>query len=130
MRNGDEELAEFTQHLTEANYRFVDLSDNELAKLHVRYMVGGKPGEDLHERLFRFDFPEYPGALLNFLETLGSKWNISLFHYRNQGAAIGNVLAGIEVPQEDNEELMQHLQQLNYQFTEETNNPCYQRFLG
>ncbi len=130
LRNGDEELAEFTAHLTEAGYEFVDMSDNELAKLHVRYMVGGKPSMDIKERLFRFDFPEYPGALLRFLETLGAKWNISLFHYRNQGAAIGNVLAGIEVPDSDNDEFVEHLTQLGYQFTEETDNPCYQRFLG
>lgn len=130
LRNGDEELAEFKTQLSHNQYAFVDLSDNELAKLHVRYMVGGKPGADINERLFRFDFPEYPGALLRFLETLGSKWNISLFHYRNQGAAIGNVLAGIDVPESDAEEFMAHLAQLDYQFTEETNNPCYQRFLA
>lgn len=130
LRNGDEELLAFKAQLNEHGYQFVDLSDNELAKLHVRYMVGGKPGQMLQERLFRFDFPEYPGALLRFLETLGSKWNISLFHYRNQGAAIGNVLAGIEVPESDNAEFIEHLAQLNYQFTEETDNPCYQRFLA
>jgi threonine dehydratase len=130
LRNGDTELAEFKTELSDHGYAFVDLSDNELAKLHIRYMVGGKPGTAIKERLFRFDFPEYPGALLRFLETLGAKWNISLFHYRNQGAAIGNVLAGIEVPEEDNAELMAHLAQLNYQFTEETDNPCCQRFLG
>ncbi len=130
LRGGDEELQALKQELTEGGYTFVDLSDNELAKLHLRYMVGGRRGAESKERLFRFDFPEYPGALLRFLETLGSKWNISLFHYRNQGAAIGNVLAGIEVPEVDNEELIEHLQQLNYQYSEETDNPAYQRFLG
>jgi threonine dehydratase len=130
LRNGDEELAQFKTQLSDRGYAFVDLSDNELAKLHVRYMVGGKPGTAINERRFRFDFPEYPGALLRFLETLGAKWNISLFHYRNQGAAIGNVLAGVEVPEVDSEEFLAHLSQLNYQVTEETNNPCYQRFLG
>jgi threonine dehydratase len=130
LRNGDVELGEFKTQLTEHGYAFADLSDNELAKLHVRYMVGGKPGTEIKERLFRFDFPEYPGALLRFLETRGSKWNISLFHYRNQGAAIGNVLAGIEVPEADNAEFVEHLGQLNYQYTEETENVCYQRFLG
>ena len=92
-------------------------------------MVGGKPGATINERLFRFDFPEYPGALLRFLETLGAKWNISLFHYRNQGAAIGNVLAGIEVPESDYKEFAEHLEQLDYHFTEETDNVSYQRFL-
>jgi threonine dehydratase len=130
LRNGVEEHAQVIKELTEGGYQFVDLTDDELAKLHVRYMVGGRGGDLKDERLFRFDFPEYPGALLRFLETLGSKWNISLFHYRNQGAAIGNVLAGIQVPEEDNEEFMGHLKQLNYQFSEETTNPCYQRFLG
>ena len=130
LRNGDAELTELKIQLTASHYEFVDLSDNELAKLHIRYMVGGKPGADINERLFRFDFPEYPGALLRFLETLGAKWNISLFHYRNQGAAIGNVLAGIDVPEKDSEEFMAHLSQLEYQFTEETINPCYQRFLA
>lgn len=130
LRNGEVELEEVKEELSDAGYEFVDLSDDELAKLHIRYMVGGHGGEMAHERLFRFDFPEYPGALLRFLETLGSKWNISLFHYRNQGGAIGNVLAGIDVPQDDNEEFAQHLEQLNYQYKEETQNPCYQRFLG
>lgn len=129
LRNGDQELQQLTTHLTESGYGFNDISDNELAKLHVRYMVGGQPGTMIQERLFRFDFPEYPGALLRFLETLGAKWNISLFHYRNQGAAIGNVLAGIEVPEGDAGEFAEHLEQLNYQFTEETDNLCYQRFL-
>jgi len=129
LRNGEQELQQLTTHLSECGYGFSDISDNELAKLHIRYMVGGKPGTHINERLFRFDFPEYPGALLRFLETLGAKWNISLFHYRNQGAAIGNVLAGIEVPDHDAAEFAEHLAQLNYQFTEETDNLCYQRFL-
>lgn len=130
LRNGEVELEELKRELTEGGYQYVDLSDNELAKLHLRYMVGGRRGVDTNERLFRFDFPEYPGALSRFLETLGSKWNISLFHYRNQGAAIGNVLAGIEVPDSDTEEFSEHLQQLNYQYSEETDNPAYRRFLG
>lgn len=130
LRNGEEELAELKQQLSDHQYAFVDLSDNELAKLHVRYMVGGKPGAAIKERLFRFDFPEYPGALLRFLETLGSKWNISLFHYRNQGASIGNVLAGIEVPENDSGEFVEYLEQLGYEYTEETDNPCYVRFLS
>lgn len=130
LRNGEPELEAVKAELAEGGYEFYDLSNDELAKLHVRYMVGGRGGSDVSERLFRFDFPEYPGALLRFLETLGAKWNISLFHYRNQGAAIGNVLAGINVPAADNEEFTQHLEQLNYHYTEETDNPCYQRFLG
>ncbi len=130
LRNGEEELLEVKSELSAASYEFVDLSDDELAKVHLRYMVGGRGGLLAKERLFRFDFPEYPGALLRFLETLGSHWNISLFHYRNQGAAIGNVLAGIDVPESDNDRFSQHLEQLNYDYFEETENPCYQRFLG
>ncbi len=130
LRNGEVELEEIKGQLSTSHYEFVDLSDNELAKLHVRYMVGGKPTHSIKERLFRVDFPEYPGALLRFLETLGAKWNISLFHYRNQGAAIGNVLVGIEIPEAENNEFLAHLEQLHYEFSEETDNPCYQRFLG
>lgn len=134
LRDGDKELEQLKLELQRADYQFVDLSNDELAKLHIRYMVGGKSGVDsshtLKERLFRFDFPEYPGALLRFLETLGAHYNISLFHYRNQGAAIGNVLAGIQVTPSDSDQLTEYLHQLNYQFSEETHNPCYQRFLG
>ncbi len=130
MRNGEEELLDIKAELSTGGYEFVDLSDDELAKVHLRYMVGGRGGLLAKERLFRFDFPEYPGALLRFLETLGSHWNISLFHYRNQGAAIGNVLAGIDVPEEDYAKFSEHLEQLNYEYFEETHNPCYQRFLG
>lgn len=129
LRNGAEELVILKNELEQAGYAFEDLSDNELAKVHIRYMVGGRRHESGKERLFRFDFPEYPGALLRFLETLGSKWNISIFHYRNQGGAIGNVLAGIEVPEGQDGEFAEHLADLNYQYTEETHNPCYQRFL-
>ena len=130
LRNGEEELIQVKRELQEGGYEFVDLSDDELAKLHIRYMVGGRGGSQVSERLFRFDFPEYPGALLGFLETLGSQWNISLFHYRNQGAAIGNVLAGIDIPDADSDSFRAHLEQLGYQYSEETDNPCYQRFLG
>jgi threonine dehydratase len=130
LRNGLQELATLKQELTEKGYSFVDMTDNELAKLHVRYMVGGKPGEKLLERLFRFEFPEYPGALERFLDTLGANWNISLFHYRNHGAAIGNVLAAFEVPASENTLFTEHLQRLAYIYQEETNNECYQQFLS
>ena len=81
----------------------VDLTDNEMAKLHVRHMVGGRAPEARHERLCRFEFPERPGALMQFLDTLGGRWNISLFHYRNHGADFGRVLAGFEVPERGDE---------------------------
>jgi len=107
-----------------------DLSDNEMAKLHVRYRVGGHARGLEHERLFRFEFPERPGALLKFLRAIGSKWNISLFHYRNHGSDYGRVLAGIQVPPQTTTDFMLHLQDLHYPFIEETGNPAYRIFLG
>ncbi len=107
-----------------------DMTDNEMAKLHVRYMVGGRARGLSHERLFRFEFPERPGALLKFLKAIGSKWNISLFHYRNHGSDSGRVLAGIQVPPDTGTDFMIHLNDLHYPYTEETENPVYKIFLG
>ncbi|MBE0364359.1 threonine dehydratase [Pseudoalteromonas ulvae UL12] len=130
LRRGQVELDELKNELTTLDYDFADLSDDELAKLHLRYMVGGKPDQILQERLFRFEFPEYPGALERFLDTLGTNWNITLFHYRNHGAATGNVLAAFEIPAEDDSAFSEHLARLGYEYQEETCNPCYQRFLA
>ncbi|PAJ74819.1 threonine ammonia-lyase, biosynthetic [Pseudoalteromonas sp. NBT06-2] len=130
LRNGQQELDELKSQLTSQEYNFIDLSDNELAKLHIRYMVGGKPCSPLIEKLFRFEFPEHPGALERFLDTLGANWNISLFHYRNHGSAIGNVLAAFEIAEQDMDEFKQHLDKLAYVYQEETDNPCYHRFLA
>jgi threonine dehydratase len=116
--------------VAEAGYRVFDMSDDEMAKLHVRYMVGGHAQGLEHERLFRFEFPERPGALLRFLEAIGSSWNISLFHYRNHGSDYGRVLAGVQVPPADAGEFEQHLRELQYAYTEETGNPAYRLFLG
>jgi threonine dehydratase len=105
-----------------------DLSDNEMAKLHVRYMVGGRaPAAD--ERVFRFEFPERPGALLEFLGAVGGRWNISLFHYRNHGADRGRVLAGIQVDAGSSGEFDAHLEVLGFPYVEETANPAYRAFL-
>ncbi|KAF9429096.1 hypothetical protein BGZ76_001823 [Entomortierella beljakovae] len=104
-----------------------DISEDEMAKSHARYMIGGR-SEAVNERLFRFEFPERPGALSQFLEGLRADWNVSLFHYRNHGSDMGKVLAGIQVPQEDNEEFAKFLAQLNYHWVEETNNPLYKQF--
>jgi len=104
------------------------MSDNEVAKLHVRYMVGGRAGV-ANERLLRFEFPERPGALLRFLNRMGRQWNISLFHYRNHGADYGRVLAGIQVPPEDEAAFQEYLAQLGYECAEETGNPAYGLFL-
>jgi threonine dehydratase len=108
----------------------LDLSDNEMAKLHVRHLVGGRAPAAHDERLFRFEFPERPGALLNFLDHLRSDWNISLFHYRNHGADYGRVLAGIQVPQKDDLKFRRFLAELGYRHQDETKNPAYRLFLG
>ncbi|KAF9300337.1 hypothetical protein BGZ74_008013 [Mortierella antarctica] len=104
-----------------------DISEDEMAKSHARYMIGGR-SEAANERMFRFEFPERPGALLQFLEGLRAGWNVSLFHYRNHGSDMGKVLAGLQVPEEDNEEFAKYLSNLNYHWVEETNNPLYKQF--
>ncbi len=118
------------QTLREKHYQVTDFTENELAKLHVRYMVGGHSKTPKRERLFRFQFPEYPGALANFLSTLGTHWNITLFHYRNHGAAFGQVLAGFEVADHEELAFFQHLKELNYEWQEESDNPAYFAFLA
>jgi threonine dehydratase len=110
-------------------FETVDLSDNELAKLHVRHMVGGRASEVVDERLCRFEFPERPGALLQFLETLSGRWNISLFHYRNHGADFGRVLAGFEVPDCDLDAFKNSLDTIGYWYQMELANEAYRRFL-
>ncbi len=130
LHEGSREKAALLAQLADAGYRVFDMSDDEMAKLHVRYMVGGHAHGLEHERLFRFEFPERPGALLKFLQAIGSRWNISLFHYRNHGSDYGRVLAGVQVAPADAEEFAQHLRDLQYVFTEETANPAYRMFLG
>ena len=130
LHGGAHEKAALLGLVGGAGFRVVDMSDDELAKLHVRYMVGGHAPGLRHERLFRFEFPERPGALLRFLEAIGGRWNISLFHYRNHGSDYGRVLAGVQVLPEDDAEFSQHLRELGYQWTEETANPAYRMFLG
>ncbi len=107
----------------------LDLTDNELAKLHVRHLVGG-PADARNEVLYRFEFPERPGALLQFLDAMSQGWNISLFHYRNHGADYGRVLAGIQVPPRERKVFRESLRRLGYPFVEETTNPAARLFLG
>jgi threonine dehydratase len=107
----------------------VDMTGNEMAKLHVRFMVGGRANLS-DERLLRFEFPERPGALIRFLDSVGGRWNISLFHYRNHGAAVGRVLVGLQVPDSDQAELDEFLLRLGYPWIEETENPARTLFLG
>jgi threonine dehydratase len=116
--------------LRAAGHEVTDLTDNELAKLHVRYMIGGRPGGVEHEALLRFEFPERPGALLRFLEAVGARWNITLFHYRNHGSDTGRVVAGIIVPPSTREDFLLHLSALQYPWVDETANPAYRLFLA
>ncbi|HVE49390.1 MAG TPA: threonine ammonia-lyase, biosynthetic [Casimicrobiaceae bacterium] len=107
-----------------------DLTDNEMAKLHVRHLVGGHAPSAENEILYRFEFPERPGALMKFLDSMSAGWNISLFHYRNHGADYGRVLVGMQVPPSDKSEFRRFLDRLGYDYVDETANPAYRMFLG
>jgi threonine dehydratase len=124
------DAAELARQLVERGYPAVDLTDNEMAKLHVRHMVGGRATGVRDERLYRFEFPERPGALLQFLETLGGRFNISLFHYRNHGADFGRVLCAFEVPEAEMGELRAFLDRLGYPSVAEQENAAYRLFLA
>jgi threonine dehydratase len=123
------EKEELIDKLQAAGYPVVDMTDNEMAKNHVRYMVGGRFPDVSNEVLYRFEFPERPGALLDFLTRIGKRWNISLFHYRNHGAAYGRVLVGLQTPDDQRQELVSYLDKLGYRYWEETDNPAYRIFL-
>ena len=124
------DAADLAATLNDAGYRAVDLTDNEMAKLHVRHMVGGRSAAVAHEQLCRFEFPERPGALMTFLEKLGGRWNISLFHYRNHGADFGRVLSGFEVPAGDIPAFETFLDGLGYRYQREDRNTAYELFLS
>jgi threonine dehydratase len=130
LSQGREEKDAVIGGIAAAGFPVTDMSDNEVAKLHVRFMVGGHARGIADEVLFRFEFPERPGALLKFLRAIGSRWNISLFHYRNHGSDYGRVLAGIQLPAADRPQFLAHIDDLHYAYTEETNNPAYRMFLG
>ncbi len=130
LSRGLAEREEIVAELRGTGYAVEDLSDNEMAKLHVRHMVGGLSSGIANEKLFRFEFPERPGALLGFLNAIGTDWNISLFHYRNHGSDYGRILAGIDVPVEETAELEAHLKDLGYVHWEESENPAYSMFLS
>ena len=129
LSRGLEERKEILQMLNDGGYSVVDLSDDEMAKLHVRYMVGGRPSHPLQERLYSFEFPESPGALLRFLNTLGTHWNISLFHYRSHGTDYGRVLAAFELGDHE-PDFETRLNELGYDCHDETNNPAFRFFLA
>jgi len=119
-------LSSFHKHRIEA----YDLSDNEMAKLHVRHLVGGHAPAAENEILYRFEFPERPGALMRFLDSMSAGWNISLFHYRNHGADYGRVLVGMQVPPSDKADFKRFLDRLGYTYVDESANPAYRMFLG
>ncbi len=127
---GPDELKSIIHELRQSGYPVQDLSDDEMAKLHIRYMIGGRPSKPLTERLYSFEFPEYPGALLKFLSMLGTHWNISLFNYRNHGADYGRVLCGFELDTPDLVRFSEHLVELGYRYKDETDNPAYRFFLA
>src|SRR5210317_42827 len=127
--DGDEQRQLFSEQLDSHGFVNVDLTDNELAKTHVRYMVGGRSTDACSERLFRFWFPERPGATARFLTAMGADWNISLFHYRTQGGDFGRVLVGLEIPPGQEPQLQSFLDNLGYRYVEESDNQAYQLFL-
>ena len=130
LSRGSEELKQIIDELQGAGYPVINMTDNSLAKNHVRYMVGGRPCAGLSERLLSFEFPEQPGALMRFLETLGCHWNITLFHYRNHGADYGRVLCAFELGDSDWPEFEHHLQELGYVWSDVSADPAYQLFLA
>jgi threonine dehydratase len=130
LTGGIPERTQLIAHLQELGYPVSDLSDDEVAKLHVRHMVGGLAPGLTDERLFRFEFPERPGALLEFLKAFGSRWNISLFHYTNPGSDYGRVLAGMQVPDAELHDFRAHLAATGYEFWDESDNSTYRLFLA
>lgn len=130
LQQGQREKQEILDALAQAGFDAIDLSANEMAKLHLRHMVGGASDQAQHEKVIRFEFPERPGALLRFLSSMSAGWNISLFHYRNHGAASGRVLAGIQVPPGQEVAFGDFLAGLGYPWVREDDNPAYRLFLS
>ena len=130
ISGGKQERELLLNDLRTKGYSVSDLTDNEVAKIHLRYMVGGHANGAQNEVLYRFMFPERPGALLHFLTSMSAGWNISLFHYRNHGSDFGRVLVGVQVLPEDRGAFCEFLDKLGYEYWDETENPAYQRFLG
>ncbi|NJM11102.1 MAG: threonine ammonia-lyase, biosynthetic [Synechococcaceae cyanobacterium SM1_2_3] len=129
LTEGEDEKRRIFEALHEQGYPALDMSDNEMAKLHIRYMVGGHAPGIRDEILYRFQFPERPGALLKFLTGMAHGWNISLFHYRNHGSDYGRVLVGVQVPEAERAQFAQYIRDLDYPHSDETDNPAYRLFL-
>jgi threonine dehydratase len=130
LKHGVAEKDKLIEQLTEKGYDVTDLSNDVIAKMHIRYMVGGHAPQAENEVIYRFEFPERSGALLHFLTEMGNRWNISLFHYRNHGAAYGRVLMGFQVKEEERDQFQEFVDGLGITFWKETNNPAYQKFLS
>ncbi|MDH5388067.1 MAG: threonine ammonia-lyase, biosynthetic [Gammaproteobacteria bacterium] len=130
LSEGFAEKDELIAKLIDKKYPVVDLTDNEMAKIHVRHLVGGHNQNVEDEIIYRFEFPERPGALLDFLTSIGKRWNISLFHYRNHGAAFGRVLVGLQAPKSERKSLNCYLDELGYPYWDESDNPAYKLFLS
>jgi len=124
------EATRLVQQLQKNGYPALDLTDDEMAKLHIRHLVGGHAAQVKNELIYRFEFPERPGALMHFLNKMSAGWNISLFHYRNHGADTGRVLVGMEVPPKEMKDFRVFLKNLGYRFWDESKNPAYRLFLG
>ncbi len=130
LQHGAAEREKIMSSLVNAGYRVIDMSDNETAKVHIRHMVGGQIADLQNERAFRMQFPERKGALLDFLQAVGQRWSISMFHYRNHGADYGRVLVGVQVPASESDDFDGHLVALGYPFTDETDNRAYREFMA
>lgn len=130
VAGGGQDRAELVESLYKKGYAAVDMTDNEVAKMHIRHMVGGHAPNVEDEMVFRFEFPERPGALYSFLSRVAGRWNISMFHYRNHGAAYGRVLVGMQVPARERAQVRKFLDEINYPYWDETHNEAYRFFLG
>ena len=128
--NGAAEAGKIAKNFEKHGYRTLDLTHDELAKVHIRHLVGGKSALAENELLYRFEFPERPGALMRFLNSMGPDWNISLFHYRSQGGDVGRILVGLQVPKAEMKAFRTFLANLGYRHWDESKNPLYQLFLG
>ena len=128
--NNRTERTQIAATFSEHGFATIDLSEDEMAKLHLRHLVGGKSALAKNEMLYRFEFPERPGALMRFLSSMSPNWNISLFHYRNHGADYGRILVGLQVPLQDAAEFKLFLDNLGYRHWDESQNPVYQLFLA
>ncbi|MBP8120108.1 MAG: threonine ammonia-lyase, biosynthetic [Burkholderiales bacterium] len=128
--SGRGEASKLVTHFNRHGFKTVDLTENEMAKLHVRYLVGGRSHLAKDERIYRFEFPERPGALMTFLSSMSPNWNISLFHYRNHGADSGRILVGLQVPANERASFAKFLKTLGFEYVDETDNAAYRLFLN